>query len=251
MRAKINAWVAQITSDRITDLLPEGSVDGATVMVLVNAIWFKGQWAQQFEPKATSDAPFTLLDGKQVQVKTMHQRGPGRLGRIDGVELLELDYAGSDLSMVLALSRAPTPAGGLDALEQRLTPANLTTWLRAMRQYAEVEIALPRFESKQALPLGDLLKELGLGRLFDMRQADLSPMLASRRKDLYVSGAFHQAFVTVNEEGAEAAAASAVVVAETSARPRLEFHADRPFVWMIRDKKSGLVLFLGRVVDPR
>jgi serpin B len=250
-RKKINAWVAKTTNDRIQDLLPEGSIDDLTVMVLVNAIWFKGTWEHEFDPEATRKAPFTLLDGKQVQVPTMHRSGPARLARIDDIELLELDYAGGDLSMVLVVSRAPSPAGGLDALEQRLTAANLTSWLGSLRDVPEADVALPSFQAKQDLSLEQHLKQLGLARLFSEIDADLSPMLASGQKGLYVSGAFHKAFVNVNEEGAEAAAATAIVVSTESAAPRNEFHADRPFVWMIRDKKSGLVLFLGRVVDPR
>jgi serpin B len=240
-RKTINDWVSKTTR----------SLDANSVMVLVNAIWFKGQWAQQFKPEATRDAPFTMLDGKQVQVKTMHQSAPARLGKVGDIELLELDYAGSDLSMVLALSRAPSPATGLDALEKRLTAANLSSWLGALRELPEVHIALPRFQAKQTLPLKQLLQELGLTSLFTRGRADLSPMLASAEKVLYVSGAFHQAFVNVNEEGAEAAAATAIVVAVESAAPHHAFTADRPFVWMIRDKKTGLVLFIGRVVDPR
>jgi serpin B len=244
-RQRINDWVAKITSDRILNLVPAGAIDGSTVMVLVNAIWFKGTWKQKFDARRTADAPFEVPGAEPVQVKTMHRHGPARFAHTDGVRLLELDYAGSDLAMVFLLGDE-----GLAEVESRLTSAQLATWLAGLREVDEVDIALPRFETTQSLPLGALLTQLGMGRLFGP-EADLSPMLASGDKGLFASDAFHKAFVTVNEEGAEAAAATAIVVTEAAAIEPPRFRADRPFLWLIRDKQTGLVLFIGRVVDPR
>jgi serine protease inhibitor len=249
VRQRINGWVAEMTNDRIQDLLPPGSIGGATVMVLANAIWFKGTWTHQFNPKDTEDRAFRLLDGKQVYVPIMGHRAPARLAQLDGVRLLELDYADSDLAMVVALGDTP---GGLADLEAKLTPANLATWLDALEDLPEVDVWLPRFQATKRAPLKELLMQVGLERLFTPA-ADLSPMLESGRRGLYATDAFHKAFVAVNEEGAEAAAATAIVIGESATiGPKIpEFRADRPFLWMIRDKQTGLILFLGRVVDPR
>jgi serpin B len=256
-RKAINAWVATATAGHIVDLLPAGSVSRETALVLVNAIWFKGTWANPFDRKLTHDAPFTLPSGELAQVKTMQRVGPARFGQIDDdgahLRVLELDYAGKgklgapEVSMVVLL---PDDANGLPALEQALDLDQVDAWMSALHDCPQVDITLPRFGIKAPLPLADLLKRLGMRTAFS-EDADFSSMLANPQKPLHLSGAFHQAFVSVDESGTVAAAATAMAAAVGSAQSVPTFHADHPFIWLIRDKQTGLVLFLGRVVDPR
>ncbi len=247
-RVAINHWVESVTNQRIKDLLPAGSVQDAA-LVIVNAIWFKGEWAKKFDARATRDLPFTLLSGDKPAVKTMALMTPAGFAHVDGVSLVELDYKGGEMSMVCIL---PDDAAGLARMEERLTADQLSTWLGALQRHAEVDVQLPRWKAQASLPLGQLLQQLGVVQLFSEQTADLSGMLASGEKSLHVSGAFHKAFVAVDEEGAEAAAATGMVMTTESVEPPPPvFHADHPFVWLIRDKRSGLVYFMGRVVDPR
>jgi serpin B len=256
-RKAINAWVATATAGHIVDLLPAGSVSPDTALVLVNAIWFKGTWANPFDRKLTHDSPFTLPSGELAQVKTMQRVGPARFGQIDDdgahLKVLELDYAGKgkrgapEVSMVVLL---PDDAGGLPALEQALDLDQVDAWMSALDDRPQVDITLPRFSVEAPLPLAGLLKRLGMRTAFS-EDADLSAMVTDRQKRLHLSGAFHQAFVAVDESGTVAAAATAMAVAADSVESVPKFHADHPFVWLIRDKQTGLVLFLGRVVDPR
>jgi serpin B len=245
-RVSINKWVGTVTNGRIRELLPAGSVQDAS-LVIVNAIWFKGSWAHRFDKAATRDLPFAVSATLQPAVPTMSEVAPAGYAQVDGVQALELPYKGGAMSMVVLL---PDDAGGLDGLEQRLDAAHLAVWLGALRPRDKVDVQLPRFRAEATLPLGDLLQQLGVRLLFG-DDADLSRMLASGERGLKVSGAFHKAFVAVDEEGAEAAAATAVVVTREAVEEPPAFHADRPFVWLIRDQRSGLIYFLGRVVDPR
>ena len=253
-RVHINAWVAKQTQDRIKDLLPPNALDGETRLVLTNAIYFLGDWQNQFDRDRTKPAAFHATAADAKDVPTMNQVEHFKFAATDGVKLLEMPYEGGEVAMTLVLPDAPA---GLDAVEQRLSPELLTKWITGM-QFDRVVVALPKFEINPAasLSLGDTLQALGMPLAFDRASADFTgianpPSPADR---LYISKVFHKAFVKLDEKGTEAAAATAVVMARAGSaapsKPPSEFKADRPFLFFLRHLKSGAILFMGRVSDP-
>ncbi len=284
-RTRINTWVATQTHDRIKDLLAPGVLDGTTRLVLVNAIYFKGRWMSPFPAEATKDEDFTSPDGK-VRVMLMHHDSPqasayaavnadgsffetpktyapGAAPRLypgaDGFQLLELPYKGDELSMVLILPMAP---GGLTNLERKLDPARLEAWTARLDR-RDVNSFVPRFRLESSYSMGGILRAMGMKRAFidprDANGAQFGPMCASRdpRLQLYISEVVHKAFVEVDERGTEAAASTAVSIRQSAETrgPRLihftpTFRADHPFLFLIRDRVSGTILFLGRVTNP-
>ena len=245
-RKTINAWVEEETQDRIEDLIPPGVLDALTQLVLTNAIYFKGTWASQFSREATREEPFTLPDGDRVTVSMMRRTGEYRYAESEALQVLELPYAGDDLSMVVLL---PRKVGGLSDLERRLTPENLHGWLAGLRS-RRVQVSLPRFTLASGFRLAEALRALGMADAFTPGRADFSGM--NGRRDLYISAVLHKAFVEVNEEGTEAAAATAVVMVKSAApSPPVVFRADHPFLFLIRERPSGSILFLGRLLNPR
>jgi serpin B len=253
-RGTINAWVADKTEQRIKDLLPAGSVDSNTRLVLVNAIYFLADWASPFASDRTTPQPFTLADGKRASVAMMRQVGGFRLARVKGAAVLELPYEGRDLAMLVVLPDAK--AAGTAAIEARLDVATLDGWRAALADQ-RVAVSLPRFTIDPASPmaLSGALQALGMKAAFAPDAADFSGIVtpATPEQRLYLSEVFHKAFVKVDEKGTEAAAATAAVMRATGAAPAppVEFMADRPFLFLIVDQASGLVLFMGRVTDPR
>ncbi|MFO0744817.1 MAG: serpin family protein [Myxococcota bacterium] len=240
-RRHINDWVADRTEDKIRDLLPDGSLDELTRLVLVNAIYFKGQWAARFDAAQTKDGAFHAAAG-DVKVPFMHRSGSMLTGGGELAQVVELPYVGGDLAMDLVL-----PKGDLKSLAG-LDADGLAALVGTLYENEEVELALPRFRIETpAMPLKQPLLKLGMGKAFD-HDADFSGM--SSLRPLFIDDAFHKVFVEVNEEGTEAAAATAVVMATESARIPLELRFDRPFMFFIRDVKTGHVLFMGRVVNP-
>jgi len=243
-RKTINDWVAAQTQDKIPELLSQGAVGPQTELVLTNAVYFLGTWTHPFDAKATQKARFTLGSGKVVQVPTMHQRLKTRAAQVPGAQVVELTYGKSgDLAFDLIL---PTAKNGLPALEASLTADKLAGWLNGLKR-AEVTLAVPKFAQRSQFELQKPLTALGLGELFT--GPDLSAMTAS---PVQVSAVVHQAFVTVDEQGTEAAAATAVIGTRALMRmPRLTVKADHPFLFAIRDTVTGGVIFMGRVADPR
>jgi serpin B len=244
-RQTINAWVEDKTRDRIRDLLPRGSIDSMTRLVITNAVYFKGSWNDPFEEAATSDGEFTLADGSTVEVPMMHQTEEYPYAETHGCRAVELPYADNQSSMIVLL-----PDGDIGDFEQSLTGEKLSDILTGLRS-AEIQLSMPSFEFTSSFSLSDVLKTMGMSRAFDPSMADFSGMTGSR--DLYISAVIHKAFVKVDEEGTEAAAATAVVMALTSAQPEPEpivLDLDRPFLFLIRDRITGSVLFMGRVADP-
>lgn len=243
-RQQINSWVEEQTQDKIKDLIPEGALDSMTRLVLANAIYFKAAWQSQFDAANTQDAPFTLLDGSQVNAPTMRQTGSMNYAAGDGWEAVELAYEGGRQSMVILL-----PATGeFEAFEAGLDAARVAEILGAM-QFTSVELALPRFSFESEIRLNELLAAMGMPQAFVPDQADFSGMRALR--DLYISAVLHKAFVDVNEEGTEAAAATAVIVSVTSLPVDIQqMQIDRPFIFLIRDIETGSILFAGRVLNP-
>jgi len=246
-RKEINNWVAQKTQERIKDILPPGSVDGMTRLVLANAIYFKGAWVAPFRAAETRPQPFHVSASRQVQVPLMHQTESVKYMEDDSLQAVEMPYSGYGLSMVVLLPRRPD---GCSDLESRLTSAFLSNSLAQMKAQ-KVEIFLPKFKQDSSFELNRTLARMGMPDAFGAK-ADFSGMDGTRL--LYISGVFHKAWVEVNEQGTEAAAATATTIKALSlARPLAPppvFRADHPFIFLIRDTRSGSVLFLGRLAQP-
>jgi serine protease inhibitor len=241
-RRTINAWVEERTEGRIEGLIPPGTL--LALLVLVNAVAFKGNWARQFDEGLTRDAPFWLTAKDQVRVPLMQQLGTFGYAQVDGLHILELPYAGDDVSMVVFL---PSEIDGLAALEDSLNVESLNRWMGRLRA-SEVQVYLPRFEMRCGFRLGARLKAVGMTDAFD-DSADFSGIDGTL--SLYISAVLHQAYVDVNEEGTEAAAATAVVMAPKGIPlPSPTFRADHPYLFLIRERTTGSILFLGRVVIP-
>lgn len=242
-RQEINQWVEDQTNDKIKDLIPQGALNELTRLVLTNAIYFKGKWEHPFDKERTSNAPFTTLSGAKVEASLMFQKEKFKYGEAKDLQLLEMQYVG-DLAMLILL---PKKADGLPALEKQLTLPNLDNWSSAMRS-RKVLTYLPRFTMTEKFELSSALSALGMPTAFDSRQANFSGMNGQR--NLFISAAIHKAFVDVNEEGTEAAAATGIAIGATSVQISPTFRADHPFVFLIRDNRSGSVLFVGRVTNP-
>jgi serpin B len=243
-RVAINRWVAERTAERIRDLLPADSVGRDTVLVLTNAMYFTGAWAVPFKAAYTKEGAFHLLDGGEVQVPLMMRRASLSYGRGSGWEAVQLPYAGERLAMLLIV-----PEGGRFAeVERSLDAAMLAGGTKGLRQQ-DVLLKMPRFTARSAFSLRDTLAGMGMPIAFS-NGADFSGM--NGKRDLLISGVYHQAFVAVDEQGTEAAAATGVAVAKAGvpAKP-VELIVDRPFVFLIRDVQTGAVVFMGRLTDPR
>ncbi|MCC7477795.1 serpin family protein [bacterium] len=244
-RQEINKWVADRTNDRIKDLFQEGVIRPDTKMVLANAIYFKGRWARQFDPKRSFDKDFRAPSGP-VKAKFMIPAGEEKdylYFENDDFKAIELPYEGSELAMLALLPKQDE----LGPLEAALNPELLAKVDAGLRS-TDVIVQLPRFTFKSKFELNETLAALGMPTAFS-DDADFSGMTGGR--DLKIGAAVHQAFVEVNEEGTEAAAASGIVMRPTGAAIEpISFIADHPFIFLIRDKQSGVVLFMGRLEDP-
>lgn len=246
-RRAINSWVEDETNDRIVDLIPEGVITTLTRLVLVNAIWFRANWADQFDPEATEDGSFDLLDGEEATVPLMH--GGGRMDFIetDEYRAVRLPYAG-DASMLIVLP----DKNRFDQVAAAFGPDDLATIDRDASVH-QVALTMPKFEFMSEFALKASLKELGMGTAFTSPSltggADFTGMTEAR--ELFIHEVVHQAFISVDEQGTEAAAATAVVVGLESAPPPAEVILNRPFFFLIQHGSTGEVLFIGQVVDPR
>lgn len=247
-RQKINDWVASKTEQKIKDLLAAGSVSADTAMVVVSAVYFKGLWMNQFDKHNTRSKPFHVSSSETLDVKMM-EINHREFQYLDSTELssqvLKLDYSGGKISMVVFLPRA---VEGLSILESSLTGDVLQNILSTLSQskLSIIDVSLPKFTLRTTTNLKQVLKGyLGVVDLFDMNSADLSGI----GKNLFVSDAIHKAFVKVDEEGSEAAGASAVVITMRSMASN-RVVADRPFLFVIVHNQSAAVLFIGRVVRP-
>lgn len=246
-RLAINQWVEEKTQRRIQELFPPGSIDTDMRLVLANAIYFKGLWDRQFDKSATRPTPFHTTKTATHEVPTMSLSEPGHFGVSDigGARVLELPYREKQMSMVIVL---PDEIDGLAAIEKRLSADTLRIWTSNLRQ-RQVQVALPRFRATQDFKLTETLSGMGMPSAFKASAADFSGMTGER--DLYIGIVVHKAFVDVNEEGTEAAAATGGGMRTTGAQILEVFTVDRPFLFLIRERASGCVLFLGRVTDPR
>jgi serpin B len=243
-RRTINAWVEARTEDKIKDLIAEGILDALTRLVLVNAIYFKGAWASPFDQNLSEAAPFRTAPDQEVQVMMMTSKHTFGYAEAQDLQVLELPYAGDDLSMLVLL---PRQADGLAKMEESLSVENLDRWTASLAE-TEVQASLPRFELSFPFRLDDTLKAMGMVAAF-FGEADFSGMDGSR--ELFIGAVLHKAFVEVNEQGTEAAAATAVIMQRKAfSFPAVVFQADHPFVFLIRENSTGSILFLGRLVNP-
>ena len=244
-RRSINDWIAQQTNLKITDLLPPGSVSPATRLVLTDAVYFKADWAAPFAASATHEGDFHIDANSTASVPMMNQIGSFAYMEDQQVQALQMPYSGGDWAMLLIL---PKTVDGLGAVEAKLGPVDLTRIIGALTDQS-VRVSLPKFGLSQNFSLSTVLKGMGMTRAFDPRQADFSGMDGER--DLCLSDVLHKAYVAVDEQGTEAAAATgSVMVATVMIRPQRVFNADHPFMFFLRDLRSGVVLFAGRLSQP-
>ena len=246
-RIEINKWVEEETKSKIKDLLTPGTITPLTAMVVVNAIYFKGDWADKFEKGKTTKQSFYVTSSRTTKVDMMFKHfKKTKYGHIDNLDCsaLELPYKGRELSMLILL---PNQKDGLSSLEKTLDASHLMSISSSMFG-GNVDVSLPKFKLESTFKLNDCLKELGMPDVFDADRADLSGMSTSEQ--LYVSHVVHKAYVDVNEEGTEAAAATAAVVMKRSMPIVHKFTADHPFLFVIQDNRIGVPLFIGRFVVP-
>jgi len=238
-RQTINRWVEEQTNDRIRELLHKGDIDEDTRLVLTNAIYFKGRWLLQFDPEDTRELEFTTINGEKKSVPMMSLREEFNYAEIDGCQILEMLYEDEDLSMVFILPE------DIRSTEENLTVEKLSEWKDAMAKQ-EVDALIPRFKLETRYCMVETLKEMGMILPFSL-SADFSGMDGR----LMIGNVIHQAFIEVNEEGSEAAAATAVVIKLKAApAPAPVFRADHPFIFLIQQRDTGNILFMGRVGDP-
>jgi serpin B len=243
-RKEINAWVEKQTNDKIKDLLPKDAIDALTRLVLTNAIYFKGDWQSQFKKDRTRDERFDDGSDVRMMVPMMHQATKFNYHDAGDLQVLEMPYAGKELSMVVLL---PKKVNGLGELEKSLSADKLAGWLGKVHE-AEVIVSLPKFKVTSEFSLKEALTALGMKKAFQSPGANFSGI--NGKDDLYITAVVHKAYVDVNEEGTEAAAATGVVIGVRAAPVRPEFRADHPFVFLIRDTRNDSVLFLGRIAQP-
>lgn len=246
VRAEINDWVEKETAGRIRDLIPRGSVGPMTRLVLTSAIYFKGDWTTPFDPRRTQKLPFHVSANRKVDALLMYRKDHFGFKESKELKVLELPY-GKDrrLSMLVLL---PQKNDGLPAVEKALSVKKLNEWTSGLRN-VDVKVWLPKFRTTSQFELGRALQSLGMQTAFDPARADFTGMSSHER--LFLSAVIHKAFVDVNEKGTEAAAATGAIGTKASLPVNQpEFRADHPFLFLIRDNRSGGILFLGRLSDP-
>jgi serine protease inhibitor len=244
-RREINAWVSERTEERIPELLQPRDISAATAFVLTNAVYFNAAWRLPFEDFNTRPGTFRRLDGAQVEVPFMRQAAAFRHARGEGFQVVELPHDGGDTSLVLIVP----DAGRFEELEAELDGAWLSRALGGLERWTQLDLALPRFEVRSRFQLRDALEQLGMAQAFTVGAADFSGLDGTR--DVFLSDVIHEAFVSVDEAGTEAAAATAVIGDVGGMPPEATpLRVDRPFLFVIRDRATGAVIFMGRVVDP-
>ncbi|MBW6465043.1 MAG: serpin family protein [Brevefilum sp.] len=245
-RNAINKWVAEETEEKIEDLIPAGAIDPLTRLVLANAIYFNGSWLHPFSQNATAQAPFYALDGSEISVEMMKLYGERFLyHQGQNYQALNLPYLSSDFVMTLLVP----DADAYEDFEASLTLEDLSEILSGM-SFERVDLEMPKFDFESSVDANDPLIALGMGDAFDPDRADFSGI--TEEEELMITDVLHKATITVDEEGTEAAAATAVIIGVTSAMPEepISLVIDRPFMFMIRHLRTNTILFMGRVVQP-
>ena len=246
-RQTINSFIEEQTNDKIKDLIPSGVLNSLTRLVLTNAIYFKGTWEWEFDKSDTREQDFKITPTNVVKTPMMYMKpdkAAFNYADTEDLQILELPYKGEKISMLILL-----PTENLDAIEPSLTIEKLEEWKSKMQETKLDAIYMPKFEFDTKYFMSDTLSNLGMPTAFTWPGADFSGMDGTN--NLYISSVIHQAFVKVDEKGTEAAAATAVVGTFGTAMPRNIFRADHPFIFLIQEKGTGNILFLGKVVDPR
>ena len=242
-RVTINQWVSDKTEGRIKDLIPPGILNAMTRLVLTNAIYFNAAWAMPFNPDLTQDRPFYRLDGTQASVPMMRESESLGYAEGEGYQAIELPYDGWQMSMVILLPRT----GKFDAFEGSLDSGRVDAILKGFSPQ-QVALTMPKFEFSSEFSLNQVLSQMGMPLAFTP-DADFSGMTG--KAELFISEVLHKAFISVDEAGTEAVAATAVVVGVTGMPAQsAEVTVDRPFMFLIRDRQTGTILFIGRIVDP-
>ena len=243
-RQTINTFIEEQTNNKIKDLIPQGVLDASTRLVLTNAIYFKGTWTWEFDKSDTSEQDFKTTPTNVVKTPMMYMKNDKakfNYADVGDLQILELPYKGEEISMLILL-----PTDNLDTIELSLTAEKLEEWKSQMKEDKLDAIYLPKFEFDTKYFMKETLSKMGMPTAFG--NADFSGMDGT--KSLFIDAVIHQAFVKVDEEGTEAAAATAVIMAESAAMQRKIFRADHPFIFIIQERETGNILFLGRVVDP-
>ncbi len=244
-RETINDWIEAQTNDKIKDIIAPGDISPLTRLVLTNAIYFKGKWESQFKKENTFDNDFTLDSEENVTVPMMHQTDLFRYGESDKLQILEMPYEGNNISMIIFLPKN----NELGYLEATLNIDNINEARDKMIK-EEVRISIPKFKFETRYLLAETLAKMGMPTAFNPYEANFSGMDGTN--NLYIDKVIHQAYVAVDEEGTEAAAATVVTMELTSIGPQETkiFNADHPFMFIIQDVKTGNILFLGKVMNP-
>lgn len=241
-RKVINDWVEQRTRHKIKELLPAGSIDYSTVLVLTNAIYFKALWQNPFKQEKTKNENFYISKNESVNTSFMEQQGQFKYAENDIVSVLELPYTSGKYSMLIFL-----PKQDLEELQRNFTDDNYYYWIESMLSYDMTSVLIPKFKFENSTRLKEHLSNMGMPDAFVQGSANFSGIspAATCLQEIY-----HKAFIDVNEEGTEAAAATGAVVAQRSAIQKKKFHADHPFLFVIRDNTTNSILFIGRVLNP-
>jgi serpin B len=245
-RQAINKWVSENTNAKIPELIGQGVLDALTRLVLVNAVYLDATWANQFDPHSTADGDFTTLAGDKITAKMMSQAEAMPYAAGDGWKAVELPYLRDELAMLLIVP----DSGKFADVEGQLGTGLMDDVVGRLTSDHEVALTLPKFKFRTQASLTQALGQLGMKTAFDPNAADFSGM--TKEASLYISDVIHEAYINVDEEGTEAAAATAVVMRLTAAMPteQIQLTIDRPFLFAIRDRATGAILFLGRVTDP-
>jgi len=240
---KINDWVEKKTLGKITELLKEDDINSLTRLVLTNAIYFKASWAKPFEPESTEKGIFHISEKESVEVDMMRQEGIFNYFEDERVQMLELPYEGNEISMLILL---PKKGLNLKDFEETLDFDVFKRWLNSLNAVS-VDVRLPKFKIESRLSLKKTLMNMGMESAFT-ESADFSKMDGTRK--LKIQNVIHKAFVSVDEKGTEAAAATAVIIGLKALRVPVLFEANRPFMFFIYDRKNDLILFVGKLVEP-
>jgi serpin B len=250
VRAAINAWVADHTEGKIDGIVPEGALTPDSRLVLANAIYFYGGWLHTFDESATADDDFRLADGSATSVPFMYQQEELSYADAGNFQIVDLPYQGSGFTFTVILP----DEGQFDAVQSGIDAASLDAALAQLSSH-KIDLYLPKFEFDFSASLAQTLTAMGMTDAFDPNAADFSGMLgAGAPEPLVISDVLHKAFISVDEEGTEAAAVTAVIMAAGAGAPSeeepIELRVDRPFIFLIRDSQTDAILFMGRVMDP-